>query len=65
MGKRSKAQRAAEARYEKGGRVRNQVCGRLTPEQSAWLDERRSPEEGQFPALKRLAGMPGTDGLVN
>lgn len=53
---RSKAQRAAESRYDEKRAA--PLTGRLSLKQAAWLDERRKPGEGRFPALKRLSGMP-------
>lgn len=54
---RSKAQRAAEARYDKKRRGVT-VTLRLSREQVAWLDARRKPDESRPAALRRLAKMP-------
>lgn len=57
MTKRSKAQRAAEARYEaKRHDIRMQV--RMSAWQCEWLDARREPNESRPAALRRLARMP-------
>lgn len=54
---RSKAQRAAEARYEaKRSDIRMQV--RMSEAQAKWLDARRKPGESRPAALRRLAKMP-------
>lgn len=55
---RSKAQRAADARYEKKRRGLPSLSMRLTHEQADWLDDRRKNQESRAAALRRLAGMP-------
>lgn len=54
---RSKAQRAAEARYDQKRRGVT-ITLRLLREQGAWLDARRKPGESRPAALRRLAKMP-------
>jgi len=54
---RTKAQRAAEARYDAKRRGVT-VTLRLSPEQAAWLDARAKPEESRPASLRRLAKMP-------
>jgi len=58
MIERSKAQRAAEARYEANKRRGVSITLRLSPAQAAWLDARRKPGESRPAALRRLAKMP-------
>jgi len=36
---------------------KNPITGRLNDKEREWLDARRLPGEGWFPALKRLAGV--------
>lgn len=57
MTERSKAQRAAEARYDKKRRGTT-VTLRLSREQAAWLDARAKPDESRPATLRRLAKMP-------
>lgn len=57
MSGRSKAQRAAEARYEVK-RKGVAVTLRLSCEQGEWLDARRKPDESRPAAMRRLAKMP-------
>lgn len=57
MSERSKAQRAAEARYDLKRRGVT-ITLRLTREQAAWLDARSGPNESRPAALRRLAKMP-------
>lgn len=54
---RSKAQRAAEARYDQK-RQGITITIRLSREQAAWLDARVKPGESRPSALRRLAKMP-------
>lgn len=54
---RSKAQRAAEARYDRKRRGVT-ITLRLTREQAAWLDTRSKTGESRPAALRRLAKMP-------
>lgn len=54
---RSKAQRAAEARYD-AKRRGVAVTLRLSREQGAWLDARRKPDESRPATLRRLSKMP-------
>lgn len=54
---RSKAQRAAEARYDQKRRSVT-ITLRLSREQAAWLDSRRKSDESRPSALRRLAKMP-------
>lgn len=58
MTERSKAQRAAEARYDQKRRGAPIIALRLSCEQAAWLDARRQPGESRTAALRRLAEMP-------
>jgi hypothetical protein len=57
VSERSKAQRAAEARYEQKRRG-VAVTLRLSREQAAWLDARAKPDESRPATLRRLAKMP-------
>jgi len=52
----TKAQRAAQARYDKKRPA--PVLVRLNQDQIAWLDQQRQPGEGRSSVLKRLAGVP-------
>lgn len=54
---RSKAQRAAESRYDQKRRGVT-ITLRLSSEQATWLDARRKPGESRPAALRRLARMP-------
>lgn len=56
MIERSRAQRAAEARYDQKRRGVT-ITLRLLREQVAWLDARRNPGESRPAALRRLAKM--------
>jgi len=58
MTERSKAQRAAEARYD-AKRRGVAVTLRLSREQAEWLDAKARSDESRPAALRRLAGMPG------
>ena len=55
--KRSEAQRAADARYEK--KRRSPLAVRLTEEQWRWLEAQAQPGEKLAHAMLRLAGAPG------
>lgn len=56
---RSKAQRAAEARYDqKRQGITITITIRLSREQAAWLDAQVKPGESRPSALRRLAKMP-------
>ena len=57
MSQRSKAQRAAEARYDAKRRGVT-ITLRLSREQAAWLDKRSKPDESRPAAMRRLARMP-------
>lgn len=57
MIERSKAQRAAEARYDQKRRGVT-ITLRLSRDQAAWLDARRKPGESRPSALRRLEKMP-------
>jgi len=52
----TKAQRAAQARYDQKRAAPIPV--RLNARELAWLDEQRKGGEGRGSALKRLAGIP-------
>lgn len=52
----TKAQRAAQARYDQTRPA--PVPVRLNERELAWLDAQRQPGEGRGAALKRLAGVP-------
>ena|GEM_PF-5372142 len=54
---RSKAQRAAEARYDQKRRGVS-VTLRLSREQAVWLDAKALRDESRPAAIRRLAGMP-------
>lgn len=56
---RTKAQRAAEARYDQKRRGLT-ITLRLSSEQAAWLGARRKPGDSRPAALRRLARMPDT-----
>ena len=57
MTERSKAQRAAEARYDQKRRG-VAITLRLSREQGDWLDAKRKPDESRPAAMRRLAKMP-------
>lgn len=52
----TKAQRAAQARYD--AKRGSPIQGRLNPEQRAWLAARAAQGETLFRTLCRLAGLP-------
>lgn len=56
---RTKAQRAAEARYD-AKRRGVAVTLRLSREQAAWLDAKAKPDESRPGTLRRLTKMPDT-----
>lgn len=58
MTERSKAQRRADAAYEKNSRRGVSVTLRLTPAQAAWLDTQRRADESRASAVRRLSGIP-------
>lgn len=59
MTERSKAQRAAEVRYDQKRRGVT-ITLRLSREQAEWLDARSTADESRPAALRRLAKMPDT-----
>lgn len=65
MAKRSHAQRAADARYERNKRRGVVVRIRLSEAQAAWLASHQHHGEACAAAFKRLAGVPSSHGKVS
>jgi hypothetical protein len=54
---RSKAQRAAEARYDAKRRSRPTVLLRLTDAQSEWIEQQRQAGDSRAHTVARLSGL--------